>query len=338
MAINEKRYFLKNANLLEEINNSKITYCCYTNKEYTTYDIICDGYSLVTPNVIDAFFNKNKERDYIVIRVATDEHIIPFIKSKNGKVNLQDIKMSPFKHFLLTKEDFIKVFENSGGSATLIDEKNEKIKLIKEQIKDNNRNIRFNKLNKELQIPYKEFNAKCEEEIKQLIEDIKNLSEDFSNKIRDKMTEVLRSHWKGDTIEEGDFCITHGRLTNDLVYMMMMLVDQFAKSGNWSGYTYLDDMKSSAIVQLCDVVLKFEEKKSSNPFAYLTQIVSMKFTATLNSEKIQRKIKSIMLQDMGYDPTFNEQTEEEFKYRMEEWLSQDSESNEEPIMDSEENL
>ena len=62
MAINEKRYFLKNANLLEEINNSKITYCCYTNKEYTTYDIICDGYSLVTPNVIDTFFNKNKSK------------------------------------------------------------------------------------------------------------------------------------------------------------------------------------------------------------------------------------------------------------------------------------
>lgn len=324
MAINEHRYFLKNANLLEEINNSKITYCCYTNKDYTTYDIICDGYELVTPNVIDTFFKKNPEREYIVIRVATDEHILPYIKSKNGRVNLQDIKMSPFKHYLLKKKDFDSVFDDCGDSATIIEEKNNKIKLIKEQIKDNNRNIRFNKLNKELQIPYKEFNAKCEEEIKQLIEDIKQLSTIFSCTIKEKMEEVLRSHWKGDTIETGEFCITHGKLSTPLVYMMMMLVDQFAKSGNWSGYTYLDDMKSSAIVQLCDVVLKFEEKKSSNPFAYLTQIVSMKFTATLNSEKIQRKIKSIMLQDMGYDPTFGEQTNEEFKYRMEEWAEQES--------------
>lgn len=338
MAINEKRYFLKNANLLEEINNSKITYCCYQNKDYTTYDIICDGYSLVTPNVIDTFFNKNKERDYIIIRVATDEHILPYIKSKNGKVNLQDIKMSPFKHFLLTKSDFLMVFNECGGSTALIDEKNEKIKLIKEQIKDNNRNIRFNKLNKELQIPYKEFNTKCEEEIKQLIEEIKQISEEFSNKIREKMVEVLRSHWKGETIESGEFSVSHGKLTNDLVYMMMMLVDQFAKSGNWSGYTYLDDMKSSAIVQLCDVVLKFEEKKSSNPFAYLTQIVSMKFTATLNSEKIQRKIKSLMLQDMGYDPTFGEQTDEEFKYKMEEWADHEVISVEENESSSEEYL
>lgn len=333
MAINEHRYFLKNANLLEEINNSKITYCCYTNKDYTIYDIICDGYELVTPNVIDSFFKKNPEREYIVIRVATDEHILPYIKSKNGKVNLQDIKMSPFKHFLLYKKDFDKVFSEYGSSATLIDEKNDKIKVIREQIKDNKRNIRFNKLNKDLQIPYKEFNIKCEEEIKQLVDDVKELSNSFSVSIREKMTEVLRSHWKGDTIENGDFCVTHGKLTTPLVYMMMMLVDQFAKSGNWSGYTYLDDMKSSAIVQLCDVALKFEEKKSSNPFAYLTQVVSMKFTATLNSEKIQRKIKSIMLQDMGYDPTFGEQTNEEFKIRMEEWSEQEAPSELDPIIE-----
>ena len=315
----EKRYFLKNSNLLEEIHKSKLTYCCCNNNDYKNYNIICDGYSLVTPNVIDDYFVKNPTAEYIIIRVATDEHILPYIKSKNGKVNLQDIKMSPFKHYLLMKRDFLKVFEESGCSAKLIDEKTDRIKKIKEQIKDNNRNIRFNKLNKELQIPYKEFNQQCDLEIKQLVSDIKKISTDFSSSIKTKMIEVLRSHWTGDTIESGSFSVSHGKLTNGLVYMLMMLVDQFAKSGNWSGYTYLEDMKSSAIVQLCDVVLKFEEKKSSNPFAYLTQIVSMKFTATLNSEKVQRKIKSTMLQDMGYDPTFGEQTEEEYKYKVEEW-------------------
>ena len=52
--LNEKRYFLKNANLLEEIHKSKMTYCCYTNEEYTNYDIICVGYDLITPNVSPA--------------------------------------------------------------------------------------------------------------------------------------------------------------------------------------------------------------------------------------------------------------------------------------------
>lgn len=318
-AYNEKRYFLKNANLLEEIHNSKITYCCYTNKEYTKYDVICDGYDLVTPNVIHSFFEKNPERDYIIIRVMTDEHVLPYCKSKNGKINLQDLKLSPFKHYYLSKKDFMKVFNSCGGDLETVDSKIDKIKKLKEQIKENKRAIRFNKLNKELQEPYKKFNQHCEEEIYKLVDDIKNVSITFSTKIRTKMKEVLRSHWKGDTIETGHFSVDHGKLTNGLVHMLMMLVDQYARSGNWSGYTYLEDMISSALVHLCDVALKFEESKSSNPFAYLTQVASMKFTATLNSEKIQRMIKSQLLQDIGYDPTFNDQINEEYKYKQEDW-------------------
>lgn len=323
----EKRYFLKNATLMEEIHKSKISFCCYTNNEYTNYDVICDGYSMITPNIINLFFEKNNDRDYIIIRVMTDEHILPYIKKKNDKVNLQEIKMSPFKHFLLTKKDFLKIFNSCGCSTEEIDKKNNRIKDLKEQIKDNKRNIRFNKLNKELQEPYKDFNKKCADEIKLLVSEIKNESTIFSSLIQTKMKEVLRSHWKGDTIETGEFCTTHGDLTKALVYMIMMMVDRFSKSGNWSGYTYLDDMKSSAIVQLYDVVLKFEEDKSSNPFAYMTQIISMRFTAILNSEKAQRKLKSTMLQELGYDPTFGEQTDEEYKYRMEEWAEQHQDEN-----------
>ena len=125
--------------------------------------------------------------------------------------------------------------------------------------------------------------------------------------------EVLRSHWNGKTIESGHFDVSQGHLSEGLVYMIIMLVDQFAKSGNWSGYTYLEDMKGSALVHLCDVALKFEESESTNVFSYLTQIASNKFTATLNSEKYQRKIKSKMMQAVGYNPTFNEMVNEEFQ-------------------------
>ena len=40
MPYNEKRYFLKNSNLLEEMHKSKLTYCCYEKPEYGNYDII----------------------------------------------------------------------------------------------------------------------------------------------------------------------------------------------------------------------------------------------------------------------------------------------------------
>jgi hypothetical protein len=315
----EKKYFLKNSNLIEEIHKSKISYCCSTDKRYENYDIICDSYRLITPNIIKQFFDKNEDRNDIIIRVMTCEHVSPYITLKNGKINLQEIKMVPFKHFLLKKDDFEKVFDDCGKNISLIEEKNEKINSIKELVKDNKRSIRFNKLNKSLQEPYKELNKKCLDEIKQLIKDIKKLSEEFSSNIRKVMIEVLRSHWKGNTIESGEYCITHGNLTDGLVYMLMLLIDQFAKSGNWSGYSWLEDMKSSALVQLCDVVLKFEENKSNNPFAYLTQIASMKFTATLNSEKTQTKIKSWMLQSIGYDASYNETAELEYNSGKEYW-------------------
>ena len=107
---NEKRYFLKNSNLLSEIHKSKLTYCCCPDKTYENYDIICDGYSLITPNIIKQFFNDNPDRDYIIIRVMTNEHIINYCK--NGKINLQDLKLLPFKYFLLTKKDAKKVFND----------------------------------------------------------------------------------------------------------------------------------------------------------------------------------------------------------------------------------
>ena len=327
--LNEKRYFLKNANLLEEVHKSKLTYCCYEKPEYGEYDLICESYSLITPNIISQFFDKNSSRDYVIIRVMTDEHVIEYCK--NGKVNLQELKMSPFKHYLIYKEDFENVFKSSENNLNKIADLNTEIAELKEIIKSNNRIIRNYQQTKNKQIPYKENNKQCREKILNIIDEIKALSDDFSRQIMTYAKEVLRSHWFGKTIESGTFDITQGKLSDGLVYMIIMLVDQYAKSGNWVGYTYLDDMKGSALVHLCDVALKFEESKSNNVFSYFTQIASNKFKATLNLEKIQGKIKSKLMQDVGYNPTFNEQTNETFRNIMYDENGNEIDMNEEEI-------
>ena len=318
--INEKKYFLKNSNLLEEIHKSKISYCCYTNSEYTKYDVICVGYDLVTPNVIMDFFNKHPERDYIIIRVMTFEHIPEGYFDKLGKPNLQKLKLEPFKHFYLSKKDFNKVFKNFNKNLLIIDEKNNRLKEIKEEVKDYKKSIRFYKLNKQAQEPYKDLIKNVKKESVNLIKEIKEISADFSKKIKPKMVEVLRSHWSGDTIETGHFDVEQGRMTDNLAHMIILLVEQYARKGNWNRYTYLDDMKSSALVHLYDVALKFNEYKTNNPFAYLTTCMSMKFTATLNSEAVQRSIKSKLLQKLGYDPKFGEQIDDEFDNKQREFI------------------
>lgn len=311
MAYNEKRYFLKNANLLEEMHKSKLTYCCYEKPEYGNYDIICKDYLLITPNILKEFFDKHQDRDDIIVRVITTEHVKEFCK--NGKINLQELRMKPFKHFLIQRKDFENVYETNSGNIDKITNLNEEIANLIERKKEDNRYIRINKLNKVKQVPYKEDKKIVEDRIKEATNEIKALSESFSKSIMATAKEVLRSHWKGKTIKTGHYDVSQGHLSDGLVHMIMMLVDQFAKSGNWSGYTYIDDMKGSALVHLCDVALKFEESESSNVFSYLTQVASNKFTATLNSEKYQRKIKSTLMQDAGYNPTYGEQVNESFR-------------------------
>lgn len=337
MAYNEKRYFLKNANLLEEMHKSKLTYCCYEKPEYGNYDIICKDYLLITPNILKEFFDKNPNRDYIIVRVITAEHVMEYCK--NGKINLQELRMKPFKHFLINRSDFEKVYETNSGNIDKITQLNQEIADLIEKKKEDNRYIRINKLNKVKQVPYKEDKKLVEDRIKEATNEIKALSESFSKSIMATAKEVLRSHWKGKTIKTGHYDVSQGHLSDGLVHMIMMLVDQFAKSGNWSGYTYIDDMKGSALVHLCDVALKFEESESSNVFSYLTQVASNKFTATLNSEKYQRKIKSTLMQDAGYNPTYGEQVNESFRNIFyDENGNEIEEDNSEPIeTDDEEN-
>ena len=284
----ERKNYVTNANLLKEIHRSKISYCYYEKEKYTDYDIICDDYNMITPNHLENFFIKNKNRDYIIIRVMTSEHISK--TNDDEKLNLQEIKMNPFKHFKITYDSHINVLNMIDKSCiTNIDMLNKDILNIKDTIKENTQHIRFYKNNKNEQIPYKEANIALKQKIEELNNRIKEINKPYSMLIVQEAEEVLRSHWKNG-FDDGEFCINQGKLTNELVHMIMLLVDQYGTSGNWSGYSYIDDMKSSALVHLCEIALKFEESKSSNPFAYYTTVASMKFTATMNAEKQQSKI------------------------------------------------
>ena len=303
----ERKNYVNNSSLLKEIHNSKLTYCYYEEEKYCDYDIICDGYDLITPNQVENFFNKNKNRDYIIIRVMTSEHCLNALK--DNKVNLQELKFSPFKHIKISREAHQKVINlidpNCFSNIELL---NQNINSLKEEIKENKNHIRFLKNSKEEQVPYKESNVQLKEKIDELESRIKEIAKIYSKNIRNEAIEVLRSHWSNG-FENGHFDLSRGKLTNDLVKMIMLMVDQYGTSGNWAGYSYIDDMKSAALVHLCDVALKFEELKSNNPFAYYTQVIAMKFTATVNAEKQQAKIKSDLLQEKGYMPTYGEQAE-----------------------------
>jgi hypothetical protein len=122
--------------------------------------------------------------------------------------------------------------------------------------------------------------------------------------------EVVRSHWIGG-LHNGHFSTTHGSITNELGKMFMKLVERYSQRGNWRGYTYVDEMRGQALVQLAQIGLQFNEAKSDNPFAYYTATVNNSFTRVLNLEKRNQTIRDDILIEQGHLPSYGRQIQHE---------------------------
>jgi len=127
----------------------------------------------------------------------------------------------------------------------------------------------------------------------------------------DNLICVGKSHWKGD-LNKGSFSKEHGRITEELGRMFLMLAERYAQRSNWRGYTYVDEMKGQAILQLSQIGLQFDESKSENPFAYYTAAVTNSFTRVLNIEKRTQNIRDDLLEQNGLTPSFTRQNQQEY--------------------------
>jgi len=117
---------------------------------------------------------------------------------------------------------------------------------------------------------------------------------------------VGRSHWKGD-LQTGEFCREHGQMTRKLAMMFMKLCERYATRSNWRGYTYNEEMRGQALLQLSQIGLQFDESKSQNPFAYYTAAITNSFTRILNIEKKNQNIRDDILEMNGLNPSWTRQ-------------------------------
>ena len=122
----------------------------------------------------------------------------------------------------------------------------------------------------------------------------------------DNLICVGKSHWKGDLIT-GEFNKEHGQMTNNLARMFIKLCERYATRGNVRGYTYNDEMRGQAILQLTQIGLQFDESKSNNPFAYYTAAVTNSFVRIINIEKRNQNIRDDILEINGMNPSWTRQ-------------------------------
>ena len=90
---------------------------------------------------------------------------------------------------------------------------------------------------------------------------------------------------------------------------------------NFINYTFRDDMISDGIENCLQYLDNFNPAKSSNPFAYFTQIIYFAFIRRIQKEKKQVTIKHRLIMNSNFDDVALQQGDDgEFKNQFKEFL------------------
>jgi hypothetical protein len=267
--------YLNNRDILKEIHASKNTYCWYRDRD------LDHQYDLILPTV-----DKINQRTIVEARKARADRI----KRETGQVIDQKKIANTDLVFRITAWDHIPMAPKKITKAEAKKRKLEEIldlddvteddplaDLIDEPVLDMN-HVRLNFP------PFEHY----------------RLNEDKTTFM------VGRSHWKGD-LATGEFCRDHGNMTRKLAMMFMKLCERYATRSNWRGYTYNEEMRGQALLQLSQIGLQFDESKSQNPFAYYTAAITNSFTRILNIEKKNQNIRDDILEINGLNPSWTRQ-------------------------------
>lgn len=94
------------------------------------------------------------------------------------------------------------------------------------------------------------------------------------------------------------------KATERLGEIFIDLVDNYATKSNFSGYSYLEEMKSRAIFFLLMYSRSFNPEKSDNAFAYCTQIVKNAFIQVIKKEKKHSETKKALVEKYFKEQNF----------------------------------
>jgi DNA-directed RNA polymerase specialized sigma subunit len=94
------------------------------------------------------------------------------------------------------------------------------------------------------------------------------------------------------------------RITNYLGECFLKIATHLSYKPNFVNYIFKDDMISDGVENCIQYIHNFNPEKSTNPFAYFTQIIHYAFLRRIQKEKKQLDIKNKILEKTGYDQVF----------------------------------
>jgi hypothetical protein len=93
----------------------------------------------------------------------------------------------------------------------------------------------------------------------------------------------------------------HPQVPNYIGECFIKIATHLSYKSNFINYTFKDDMISDGIENCLTAVAKFDPAKSSNPFAYYTQIIYFAFLRRIQKEKKLQATKYKMIENMDLD-------------------------------------
>ena len=276
--------YLNNKDILKEIHKSKSTYCSFTDRAYADYDMILPDVGKINKkNIMQA----RKDRAERLAKLAFDTALAETgVKRKldEFEVKLKDVPDTAVVFRVMTW-DHIPIDDIKSRKAA--------VKALEDE---------------EGAVPRSEY----EDDDLDLIGNTKYVKCNFPPFQHYMVTEsgeticVGKSHWKGP-LDTGSFNREHGTMTNKLAHMFIKLCERYATRSNWRGYTYNEEMRGQALLQLSQIGLQFVESKSQNPFAYYTAAITNSFTRVLNIEKRNQNLRDDILEMNGLNPSYTRQ-------------------------------
>ena len=91
------------------------------------------------------------------------------------------------------------------------------------------------------------------------------------------------------------------RISNYLGECFLKIATHLSYKPNFVNYMFRDDMISDGIENCVQYIHNFDPNKSSNPFAYFTQIIHYAFLRRIQKEKRQLEIKTKIIERTGFD-------------------------------------
>ena len=272
----KKVNYLNNRDILKEIHKSKATFCSFNEPHQAQYDIILPSVDKINQRSIAEARRNKADR----IKRETGEIVDPTKLSNQELV----FRVTTWDHIPMVPKKLTKAQEKKKSKLEEIlemDEVDYDDDGLQELMDEVEQDLNYVKLNFP---PFYHY----------------MLDEDKVPYL------VGKSHWIGG-FENGYFSKDHGKMTDKLAHMFIKLCERYATRSNWRGYTYNEEMRGQALLQLSQIGLQFDESKSQNPFAYYTAAITNSFTRVLNIEKKNQNIRDDILEQNGLNPSWTRQ-------------------------------